>query len=120
LIASDRENADIVLPAARALERLHGSRDDHAALADDLRLQVTFEPDTEIKKALLGRLAELSEEQLSNVEQAVACYVERLELDPADLVALLALERLYEARAEWPLLIDILQRRDGTAPNEGE
>ncbi|MFT3922722.1 MAG: tetratricopeptide repeat protein [Myxococcales bacterium] len=120
LIASDAENAEIVLPAARALERLHLVRDDHANLAEALRLQITFENDVEIKKALLGRLAELSEGALSDVPRAVAAYVERLDLDPADLVAMLALERLYESRAEWPNLIGILQKREAVALNEHE
>ena len=83
-------------------------------------LQITFENDIEIKKALLGRLAELSEGSLTDVPRAVAAYVERLELDPSDLVAMLALERLYEARSEWPALIGILQKRDAVALNEHE
>lgn len=120
LIASDSENAEVVLPAARALERLHQVRDDHASLTQALRLQVTFEEELELKKALLGRLAELSEGPLADVPAAIGAYVERLDLDSADLIAMLALERLYESRADWSSLIEILQKRDAVSLNEHE
>jgi tetratricopeptide (TPR) repeat protein len=120
LIATDRDNAEVVLPAARALERLHIQREDYPALAEALEKQVAFEPDIEKKKELLGTLADLNESRLGNVERAIACYVERLELDASDLVAMQALERLYESRGEHLKLIGILQKRDAVAQGEAE
>ena len=120
LIASDDDNAEVVLGAARALERLHTMAEDYPALADDLRRQVDFEPDLDAKKSLLARLAELGEDQLKSVDRAVAAWAERLSLDPTDLTAMLALERLYEAEGKWAELITILEKRDGVAQDETE
>ena len=47
LIEVDGDNPDSVLPAARALERIHMGRDEHEKLAGDLRLQIKLEFDQE-------------------------------------------------------------------------
>jgi tetratricopeptide (TPR) repeat protein len=120
LIAADPEDPENVLPAARALERLHTVAEDYPALAEDLRKQIDFEADVETKKTLLSRLAELCEKQLQSVPRAIAAYGERLALDSGDLPALLALERLYEAEGQWENLISILEKRDPVAENQDE
>jgi golgin subfamily B member 1 len=120
LIASDAENAETVLPAARALERLHTMADDYPALAEDLRRQIDFEAGLKVKKDLLAQLAELSEQKLASPSRAIAAWAERLELDAADLTALLALERLYQGEGSWLKLIGVLQKRDSVAKEEGE
>jgi tetratricopeptide (TPR) repeat protein len=120
LIASDADNAETVLPAARALERLHTMAEDWPALAEDLRKQIDFETGLKVKKDLLAQLAELSEQKLNNVSRAVAAWAERLDLDAADLHAMLALERLYQGEGSWLKLIGILQKRDSVAKDEGE
>src|SRR5690606_18604524 len=120
LIAVDPENPDVVLPAARALERIHLERDDHAALAEDLRQQVRFEMDPVEKSSLLVRLADLLELTLESPEGAIAAHLERLENDPSDAGAMVALERLYERQEQWQRLIGILQMRDGVTTEEDE
>lgn len=112
LIASDAENPDVVLPASRALERLHLATGDEKALADDLRRQVAFETDTHVRSALLVRLGDLFELSLDDVPSAIEAHKERLELDDADVGALVALERLYERTEAWQELVDVLRRRE--------
>jgi tetratricopeptide (TPR) repeat protein len=120
LIEVDGDNPDTVLAASRALERIHLMAGDHAALAEDLRRQVKFEDDYGVRRELLVRLADLLEETLDDRDGAIAAHRERLDLDPADIDALRALERLYERAGEWQRLIGVLQNRDGveTDPEE--
>src|SRR5690606_18587510 len=59
LIAVDPEDAETVLGASRALERIHLGKGDHAQLAEDLRRQVRLDDDVDEKRRLLGRLADL-------------------------------------------------------------
>ncbi|MBX3249736.1 MAG: tetratricopeptide repeat protein [Myxococcales bacterium] len=119
LIAVDGDNPDSVLPAARALERIHLAANAPAAVADDLRLQIRLELDDEARRGLLVRLATLLEE-LGQVEAAVGVHRQRLELDPDDLEAMLALERLYEQTADWQRLIGVLQSREQVVSDEAE
>ncbi len=120
LIAADSDDPDTVLTASRALERIHLGKGDHAALAEDLRRQVQLEHDVEERRRLLVRLADLLEEVIEDQDGAIAAHRERLELDPADVDAMRALERLYEQQGEWQKLIGILQTRDGVVVDESE
>ncbi|HEX6245154.1 MAG TPA: hypothetical protein VFZ61_29735, partial [Polyangiales bacterium] len=120
LIASDPDEAETVLPAARALERLHTVAEDFSSLAEDLRKQVDFETDVDTKKTLLARLADLCEHQLDSVPRAIAAWSERLALDSTDATALLALERLYQGQSQWEELIAVLEKRDAVAHDQDE
>ncbi len=120
LIDVDPHDGEQVLPAARALERLHSEQGDHAKLAEDLRLQIGFERDVHDKSRLLTRLAELYELKLNDLPRAIEAYVERLDIDPNDAGTLLALENLYDQKRDFPRLIGILQRRDANAANDDE
>ncbi len=120
LIATDPDNPDVVLPAARALERIHLERNDHAALAQDLRRQVKLGSDPAEKVSLLVRLADLLELTLEDVPGAIAAHTERLEIDPTDVSAMVALERLHERNQEWQKLIGVLQMRDGVTTDVDE
>ncbi|HEY6882058.1 MAG TPA: hypothetical protein VI299_28710, partial [Polyangiales bacterium] len=120
LIDVDPHDGEQVLPAARALERLHREQGDHGKLAEDLRLQITFEREPADKARLLTQLAELHEHKLNDLPRAIDAYVERLDIEPNHAATLLALENLYEARRDFPRLIGILQRRDANASSDDE
>ncbi|MEY4515470.1 MAG: hypothetical protein RLZZ450_7592, partial [Pseudomonadota bacterium] len=120
LIAVDPHDGEVVLPAARALERLHRELGDSKSIAEDLRLQVNFERDADDKARLLTQLATLSENELGDPARAIEAYVERLDIDPGDAPTLLALERLYQQRRDFPRLIGILQRRDAATSDQAE
>lgn len=120
LIEVDGDNPQSVLPAARALERIHLAKEDYAKLADALRLQIQLEHDFETRASLLVRLANLLEETLDDVEGAIAAHRQRLDIDPADTDALRSLEKLYERSSEWQKLIGVLQSRDAAIDDAQE
>lgn len=120
LIDADRSNPDVVIPASKALERLHIAREDYSSLADDLRRQIDLGDDPVQQRELLVRLAELREGPLQDTRGAIAAQRERLELDPADVEAMVALQRMFEQERDWTQLIDVLQKRDTVAQDEQE
>ena len=118
LIRIDGDNPDVVLPASRALERIHLGKGQYQELSQDLRRQIKFEHDQDVRAALLLRLATLLEETLDDVDGAAAAHRERIDIDPADFDALRALARLYEQQGEWQKLIGILQSQDNATTDE--
>ena len=120
LLEVDADNPDVVLPAARALERIHLVKGNHPKLARDYRLQIKTEFDAERRGELLVRLATLLEEELEDVSGAIAAHRERLDIDPTSRDALRSLERLYEREGEWQRLVGILQALDGAVDDEDE
>jgi tetratricopeptide (TPR) repeat protein len=120
LIELDPHNGDVVLIAARALERIHTARGDHAKLAVDLRRQVDFETDSASRGRLMARLATLLEETLSDAPGAVAVHLLRLEHDASDTGAMLALERLYEKQGQWRELVNVLEQHAEHSTDDAE
>jgi tetratricopeptide (TPR) repeat protein len=120
LLDLDTSNTDLTLLAARALERIHITQNNYDALSRDLRVQVQSEFDPEQKKALLNRLGLLFERALARPLDAVSVYHEILELDPADVSAVHALERIHEQQGSWHDLIGVLRVHDRIAETEAE
>lgn len=100
------------LPAARNLSRLYAAAGEHAKLRETLRIEVGLEDDGSRKKDLLGRLGELCESALEDRPGAIEAWKARLEDDPADGVALLALDRLYTRTEAWQPLVEVLRARE--------
>ncbi|HEY4393736.1 MAG TPA: tetratricopeptide repeat protein, partial [Polyangia bacterium] len=101
--------------AFRALGRLYrdGQRwNDLRALLDARQLAAL---DVRERLDLLAQIAELDEAALSDPDHALSAYEKMLELDPADLRAHRALERLYAARERWTDLEALLGTRVGFA-----
>lgn len=111
---------DVVLNAARALERIHAHNGDHAALAVDLSRQVELELDGETQEQLLFRLAELYERRLFNPGAAIEAQRKRLELTPNRSDALRALERLYESENRYEDLVAVLEQRQEQSADPAE
>jgi tetratricopeptide (TPR) repeat protein len=120
LIDTDRDNPEVVLPASRALERLHLAKGDHAALAEDLRRQIKLDDNPAEQRQLLVRLAMLLEDTLGDLDGAIHAHRQRAELDPGDDDALRSLERLFEQKNEWQRLIGILKRREQITDSPSE
>ena len=55
------------------------------------------------------RLAELCEKTLDSADGAIDAHKKRLEIDPAEVDALRALERLYERTEHWRELVETLR-----------
>jgi tetratricopeptide (TPR) repeat protein len=100
------------LPALIGLGRLlyhHGRWHDLAALH---RHELDHLGAEESERAgVLGRLAELYEFRLEQLDEAAACYEEILAIRPKAPDALAGLERLYGARDRWPELARVLRQR---------
>lgn len=109
------EDPSIALPAARALERLYSQNGKSVDLTAVLRIQVRLEDDAGVRRELLGRLGTLSEDVLKDDAGAIVAWKERLEDDPADEQALVALDRLYERTAQYRELVEVLRTRERQA-----
>ncbi len=103
-----------------ALDRLFAAANDSERLADVLerRLELEIEPETRIE--IGARLAELYEAQLGRPDAACDALRAVLEADPGDRSALQGLSRLYERQAQWPELVEILERRSDAASHDAE
>ncbi|MCC7537243.1 MAG: hypothetical protein IT379_13555, partial [Deltaproteobacteria bacterium] len=112
LLTVDGDNPESALPAARALERIYLGTGDNRALVETLRLQVRFEEDPDRRRRLRVRLADVLEQALGDVDGALAAHRDRLEAEPTDIDAMIALERLYEQKERYTDLIGVLRQRD--------
>ncbi|MGH7271700.1 MAG: tetratricopeptide repeat protein, partial [Polyangiaceae bacterium] len=112
------EDRSIALPACRSLERVY-ARGDSRQLCDVLRIEVRLEENTEVRRELLGRLGELCETMHDDPGSAVTAWRERLEIDPSDSQALLALDRLYERTQSFADLVEVLRVRERQADEPG-
>jgi tetratricopeptide (TPR) repeat protein len=114
------EDPSIALPATRALERIYTQAGKNRELAQVLRAQVKLEEHQGARRTLLGRLGVLSEKALSDDAAAIVAWRERLEDDPADAEALVALDRLYERGGDNKGLVEILRARERTTDDAVE
>jgi tetratricopeptide (TPR) repeat protein len=105
------QDASIALPACRALEAIYAPGDP-ARLRDILRIEIGLEEDAAARRALRGRLGELCETVLNDPAGAVQAYKARLDDDPVDAEALLALDRLYERLGAWRELVEVRRARE--------
>jgi len=115
IITLDENDAELVLPAARALERIYVGRGEHDKLAGVLRTQVAMDQDGDVRRDLLGRLGELCDSVLHDTDGAIQAWRARSEESPSDEQALAALDRLYEQTERWRELVEIIERRRDTA-----
>jgi len=111
----DREDPTVAIPAARALERIYGATGRSQELAEMIRVQVKLEVEPPARRTLLGRLGFLCEEQLADFDAAIGAWKERLEDDPTDDEALVALDRLFERKGDARALVDVLRSRERLA-----
>jgi len=111
VLVLDEADAELVLPAARALERIYIAGAEHAKLAEMLRIQVKLEQGGALRRELFGRLGELCQNVLRDNDGAIAAWKARVEENPDDEQALAALDRLYEITERYRDLVSVLERR---------
>jgi tetratricopeptide (TPR) repeat protein len=116
----DPADPTLVIPAARALGRIYAARQQHAALADVLNIEVRLEENVDARRALYERIGTLYETVLDNPAQAIEAWRSRLGDDPADEAALRALERLYERTSQWRELVEVLRARESSSTDPAE
>jgi golgin subfamily B member 1 len=111
ILRLDEADAELVLPAAKALERIYVSSGESAKLAEMLRLQVQHEQEPARRRDLFGRLGTLSQSVLGDDVAAIAAWKSRVDENPDDGEALAALDRLYDGAGRYRDLVSVLQRR---------
>jgi tetratricopeptide (TPR) repeat protein len=111
ILKLDEADAELTLPAAKALERIYVASNESQKLAEMLRLQVQHEQDGATRRELFGRLGTLSQSVLNDEAGAIAAWRSRVEENPDDAEALAALDRLYESAGRFRDLVSVLQRR---------
>jgi len=111
VLVLDEADAELALPAARALERIYIASAEHAKLAEMLRIQVKLEQGGAHRAQLFGRLGELCQNVLGDNDGAIAAWKARVEENPDDEQALAALDRLYEITERYRDLVSVLERR---------
>ncbi|MEI9949489.1 MAG: tetratricopeptide repeat protein [Pseudomonadota bacterium] len=111
VLVLDEADAELVLPAARALERIYSASAEHAKLAEMLRVQVKLEQGGALRAELFARLGELCQNVLGDNDGAIAAWKARVEENPDDEQALAALDRLYELTERYRELVSVLERR---------
>ena len=76
--------------------------------------------DSEMQIAMLMRVARVYEEELGQVDQAVAKYQRALDHDPEYRPAILALDRLFASAERYSELTDVLRREIRMAASDEE
>jgi tetratricopeptide (TPR) repeat protein len=104
--------------AVLALERLYVSTGQHEELLAIYDKKLSLAASEQEKREVRLQLALLYEEQVHDVERALALYRDILKTDPDDLQALRALGRLYQSTEKWQDLAAIIERQLALTAND--
>lgn len=114
----NRDEAIRVLEQARSLQprdplilgelaRHYESGRQLAALVETLETLTEATDDETDRLTFTQRIARMYEEELGDVDQAIAWHERAVDLDPTSLSSLQALSLLYRVRGAWPKLVDM-------------
>ena len=120
LLEADPSSPTTIHRAGTALARLYEEGQNWKELRAITRQQAEWAEDAADRHSLLARVAQLDEQKLGDRDAAIATWRDVLADQPNDASALHALERLYEASANWRELVDILRRRVDVAASDQE
>jgi tetratricopeptide (TPR) repeat protein len=104
---TDGENAE----AIAALESLYRHTSRYADLLGIYEKKRDLSTTPDEKRAINYEIAKLYENEIKDVDKAIATYVEVLEDEPSDAQALAALDVLYGRLGRWEPYVDVLRRR---------
>jgi tetratricopeptide (TPR) repeat protein len=99
------------MDAINALERLYRRMQAWDRLVDVLQKKSHIVDDGELAVKLRLQVGELWEERLGDNNRAVEAYNEVLTVDPQNLPALKALERLYEKTGNMDAYLDVIEHQ---------
>ncbi len=105
---------DTDFEALDALERLYRQSDAGDApreLAQTLERKIELTTDLRKRQALRRSAAQVYEQALSDIYQAIGQLTAVLDDDAVDAVALAELDRIYGHQKMWPELLDVIDRR---------
>ncbi len=92
----------------RQIAAIHRVAGNWQKVGETLQRARTVAVSNDDRKAILVDMGELLERNMGQLEGGLAHYRQALEVDPLYLPALEALERIYEAQGDIPLLVEIL------------
>jgi tetratricopeptide (TPR) repeat protein len=108
------------LPALDNLERIYTARNQNRDLVDILQRKVPALRDSGLIASTKLRIAQLHETTIGDPARAAQGYREVLEVEPSNLQGLRGLMRVYEALAQWPELVVVLERQLDVVTTERE
>lgn len=103
--------------ALKALVELYTLLEQWQKLIASLRALAEVTADYQERTRLAIRIGDVYERQIGDTDAAISAYRAVLDLDEMEDQALVALERLYDARQQWPELIEILEMRGRVYPD---
>jgi len=102
------------------LDRVAGLTGEWERFAQLLAGQADNIADPLVKNEMLLRLARIREEKLQDVDRAIVRYLEVLEVDPENLEAIQALDRIFTRLERWTDLVENLRRKVRTINDESD
>ena len=105
------ESNPAAMPALNALERLYRGSQQWPDLIEILSKKAGALEDTEEVIRLKHQIGQLFEERLGDGGRAIETYKEILSVDPQNIAALKALERLYEKTGDMEHYLDVLEQQ---------
>lgn len=116
LLALDPPDLALARRCVEALCRLHLESGDGPALIEAKRALLRFVSSDEASVRIRLEIADIQEQLGDRVGSAVT-YSEVLDLEPGNMAALDALERLFLEEQEWQRLCEVLEHRVGVTPD---
>lgn len=111
---------DIDVPAMDALERLYIRLERWEPLKDVYGKKADLAEDPDDKKRMLYVLGQVHDRELGDVGRAIETYQAILDIDPDELPAIQALDRLHGKAGRWYDLLQNLERQVDLAETTGE
>ncbi len=99
--------------AMRQMAELYRTTRQWDTLRQVLARLVEMSPEPRVKAATEVELGLLAEEQFGHLEEALNHYKRALGLDPENLGAMEALERIHRQQQRWQPLVEVLERKAG-------
>lgn len=106
--------------ALTALERLNAALERWTDLLKVYEYQLAAFTEPEEQIAIYSKVSQVYETSLNDLENAITSMVQVTLIDPANIPAIIELERLYERAERWQDLIDILNVHINTLSNVNE
>ncbi len=108
------------MASLNALEGLYVHQERWENLKDVYIKKAELAPTDEDRKKMLYVLGQVYDVELKDALRAIETYRSILDIDPEDLEAVQALDRLYEATENWYELLNILEREEELAEGSAE
>ncbi|MEZ4393540.1 MAG: tetratricopeptide repeat protein [Polyangiales bacterium] len=97
-------------PALRGLERLYRNTSRWSELVETYEKHLVAIPDRRDRAPIFLAQGRVYIDELRDMERAEDSFVNALQIDPANVVAMEALTKIYEGRGEWDRALDVMEQ----------